>query len=360
MCDPSAIAETAPHDELALIVKAAHATEAILERYLGLAVRKAMDLESSDGFDRAVARLAAELRAGASDSEQAAIRAAVTALDIDWRKATATARRRLIQRALSDAKRRTADVPGALDVAFGKAADAVVHASRDGARRMQRLRIGAELNATDHRIIVHMRSSQTYYVRDEYGRRHDAFGKRARRIVAEGLEAGLGRSEIAGALATAAEGTIGGKSSFYWEIVAGAFVGRGRSLAQLSAYAEASLQRYRIVAVLDEVTTPVCWLLDGKVFSVERGLDLFAQAEAAPERLASINPWIRHRRDPSTGELQMYVERGGARTRIGHILHAESLRGAGSNGLIDGEKLMGLGIGPPPFHALCRTVTVGV
>ncbi|RMG47970.1 MAG: head morphogenesis protein, partial [Acidobacteria bacterium] len=268
MCGGCATAE-----DLALVAGAREAAEEILERYLRVRLRKAMNLGSARGFDRAVARLAALLRARASESDDAAVRAAVAVLDVDWRGTTPSQRRSLVARALEAAGRKTAAVPRKVQAVFGDAAAEVVRATRESVRRGQGLAIAADFNALDKRIVRHLATSQTHYVRDEYGRRHAAFGERARRIVAEGLEAGLGREDIARDLEAAARQVIAGRGSFYWEVVAGAFVSRGRSFAQLSSYAEAGIDRYVIEAVLDERTTEICRFLHGKTFSVSRGLE---------------------------------------------------------------------------------------
>lgn len=358
MCGPSATA-----DELALVVEAHGVANGLLDRYFRLGAAKALNLATPTGFNRAVARLASQLRSRASASDHAAVRAAAEVLDIDWARTTAEQRRTLIARALAAAGRKTSDVPRKVDTVFGKAADEVVRADRDGARREQRLAVGADFNALDRRVIRHLRSSQANYVRDEYRRRHEAFGEQARRIVADGLEAGLGRDDLARDLEAAAEGIIAGRASFYWDVVAGSFVARGRSFAQLSAYAEASLERYRIVAVLDEVTTPTCRFLDGKTFSVSRGLELFDRVEAAPDRIDELNPWVREQEDPRTGRRSLYVDRGGEHIAVGDIARsgfgARDDRGEFTRGL--GERELGdLGIGFPPYHGLCRTTTVGI
>jgi hypothetical protein len=357
VCAPSATA-----DDLALVVEARGVADELLDRYLRLGVGKAMNLRTPGGFDRAVTRLAALLRSRASASDHAAVKAAVEVLDVDWQRTTADQRRTLIARALAAAGRKTNGVPQKVETVFGKAADEVVRAGRDGARRDQRLAIAADFNALDRRVIRHLRASQANYVRDEYGRRHEAFGEQARRIVADGLEAGLGRDDLARDLEAAAEGIIAGTSSFYWDVVAGSFVARGRSFAQLSAYAEAGLQRYRVVAVLDEVTTPTCRFLDGKTFAVSRGLELFDRVEAAPERLEELNPWVREQEDAKTGRRSLFVERGGERVSVAEIARSgfgtRDDRGEFARGLGDRE-LGDLGIGFPPYHGLCRTTTVG-
>ncbi|MCA9557956.1 MAG: head morphogenesis protein, partial [Myxococcales bacterium] len=298
-------------DDLHLVVRAREAADEILGRYLRVRLRKAFDLGSARGFDKAVGKLGALLGATAADADDAAVRAALGALDVDWAATTAAQRRTLIGRALEAAGRRTAAVPGAVGTVFGDAATEVVQATRDAARRGQGLGIAADFNALDKRIVRHLTSSQANFVRDEYGRRNEAFGERARQIVADGLEAGLGREDIARDLERAARDVIAGRGSFYWEVVAGSFVSRGRSFAQLSSYAEAGIDRYIIEAVLDERTTEICRFLDGKTFSVQTGLQTFDQVEANPDAVKELTPWVRDGVD-AKGRQVMYVDRGGS------------------------------------------------
>ena len=83
-------------------------------------------------------------------------------------------------------------MPARIEAPFNDAAQEVVAATRTDAWRGQRLAIGAEFNAVDRRVVAHVTSSQGNFVRDEYGRRIEGFGEEARRIVAAGLEEGLG------------------------------------------------------------------------------------------------------------------------------------------------------------------------
>jgi SPP1 gp7 family putative phage head morphogenesis protein len=157
----------------------------------------------------------------------------------------------------------------------------VVATTRTDARRSQRLAIGAEFNAIDRRVIDHVTSSQGNFVRDEYGRRIESLGEEARRIVAAGLEEGLGRDDIAHALEQAARATLIDRAPFYWETVAASFIAQGRSYAQMSSYAEAGIRQYRIEAVLDEQTTNICRYLHGKTFSVADAIRRFDRIEHA-------------------------------------------------------------------------------
>ena len=270
---------------------------------------------------------------------------------------------RWIARAMEAAGRRTSGIVQAVSAQFGEAADEVVGATRDHARSAQHLGIAADFNALDHRITRHLVSSQANFVRDEYGRRLDDLGEEARRVVAEGLEAGLGRQDIAADLQRAAEKALVTRPTFYWEVVAGAFVSAGRSLAQMSAYAEAGIQRYLIEAVLDEHTTEICRYLHGKEFEVGDALRRFERIEQmdSPEDIKAEAPWVREAIDPETGRKVLFVERGGARTRIAEVTRSamgtrddpgEFTRGRNT------AELMDMGVSFPPYHGLCRSTTV--
>lgn len=356
MCEVSAIVD---HEQ---VLAARHASDHVLGRYLHVPIAKAMNLGTPRGFDRAVAELATALRARTSASEAEAVRSAVEVLDVDWRATTAEERRNLIAEAMQRAERITSAVPRLVEAVFGPAADEVVDATRTAARRGQRLNIAADFNALDRRIVEHLRTSQTTYVRDAYGRRNAAFGARARTLVADGLERGLARDDITADLQAAAEGILIGRGQFYWEVVAGAFIGQGRSFAQLSAYTEAGIERYIIEAVLDERTTEICRFLHGKSFTVGGGLRTFERIEAQPESVPrSIAPWVREAVDPDTGRKVLFVDRGGQRTAVAEVIRSGfgTRDDRGEFGRALGEQqLLDLGISFPPYHGLCRTTTV--
>ena len=360
MCNSNTL-EGSPGDRLHLLSSAREVADEILERYLRVRLHKAMDLGNAAGLDRAVAQMAARLRSEVTGADDAAVRAAVAVLDVDWGSTTASQRRALVARALDAAGRKVATVPGAVEAVFGKAADEVVAAARGAVRRGQRLAIGADFNALDRRIIDYLGSSQSIFVRVEYGRRAEAFSAQARRTVADGLEAGLGRQDIARDLAQAAQTTLAGRGSFYWEVVASSFISQGRSFGQLSAYAEAGIDRYRFEAVLDEHTTETCRFLHGKTFSVGRGLRTFERLEADPDRAKDILPWVRETNNAETGRKSLYVEQGGKRSVIAEVARSavgtRDDRGEFSRGLNDRE-LSDLGLSLPPLHGLCRSTTL--
>jgi len=323
-----------------------------------LGVSKAMDLSDTDGFDRAVATLAAQLRARAKQPETSALRAVVGVLDVDWSKTSASQRRALIRQARAAVGGLTATIPARVQAALGPAADELVSATRSNVRA-QGLSIAADFNAVDQRIIKHLTSTNGLFVTDEYGRRLSGFEGRALKLVSEGLEAGLGRDDIAASLSQAAEGLMVSRSGFYWEVVAGSFIGTGRSFSQISAYAEAGIHRYRIEAIQDEVTTEICRYLHGKTFEVRDGLDRFDAIDrlSSPQEIKSAKPWVRE----AVGEdglKTLYIMRDGERTPITDVttsaLGSRDERGSFSREL-SARELTDLGISFPPFHGLCRS-----
>lgn len=329
----------------------------LLEQVLRLPVAKAMDLGSPAGFDRASTLLAARLRRSTAPAEGDALRTALAVLDVDWGQTTAAQRRRLVSEALAAAGRATAGIPQHIQAPLGDAATAVISATRSHARQVQELAIGARFNALDVRVARHIVRAQGLFVRDEYGRRLDSFGAEARRLVASGLERGLGRDDIAGELEAAARAALVERAPFYWDVVASAFIGQGRSFAQVSSYAEAGIQTYRIEAVLDERTTHICRYLHGKTFSVAGALRKFDQVERMeePEDIKRALPWIRERLDggqltlTSAGTAIAEVTRSalGVRDDTGEF-----------RSRMAAERLGDAGLGFPPFHGLCRTTTL--
>ena len=349
-------------DRLLLVHEARVAADEMLDGYLNLPLEKAFHLGTAADFDRAVALLAAQLRRAVGRSEADAVREAMRVLDVDWGRTTAAERRRLVARAMEAAGRATAIIPRRIQAPLGEAAESVVAATRSDGRRRQRLAIAADFNALDRRSIHHVVSSQGNFVRNEYGRRLDAFGEKARSIVAEGLERGLGRADIAADLERAARAALVERAPFYWEVVASSFMGRGRSFAQMSSYAEAGIQRYVIDAVLDERTTHICRYLHGKTFSVADALHRFERVEQLeqPEDIKRETPWVRERFDRGTGRTRLYVTSSSGPTELAEVTRSafgmRDDRGDFTSLATDGV-LREVGIGFPPYHGLCRTTT---
>jgi SPP1 gp7 family putative phage head morphogenesis protein len=180
--------------------------------------------------------------------------------------------------------------------------------------------------------------------------------------VARGLEHGLGRDEIAGDLAEAAELALVDRARSYWDVVAASFVGEARSMSQMSSYAEAGIDRYMLVAVLDEHTTDTCRFLDGKVLDIADAMRTFDRLEASDDPLAikKERPWVRERVGDD-GRRVLAIDRGGESTVLAVVersgVGARADRGTFARE-VSARYLAPAGVGFPPFHGLCRTTTV--
>ena len=328
--------------DLALVGEACACADAILERYLRIHVAKALRLASPEDFDRAVAKLAALLRARATPYEEQALTDALRALDVDWPSTTSAQRRELLRRAAAAAKDALLPLADALRSPFKEAAEKATDATRRDVREAQGLDIDPTPSAFDRRVQRFMLRSQTLFVRDAGDLRVSTFGQRAREIVAGGMDRGLGRADIGADLEAAARQALVHQNAAYWEVVAAAFMGRSRSYTQIGCYAEAGITRYRIEAVMDERTSETCRRLHGRVFSVQSGLAAFARAEALDraDKLREVHPWPR--KDPNG----MHVTNDGGRMNVTARTPTRDLEAGG--------------LGFPPYHGLCRTTTIAL
>jgi len=332
--------------DFGLVSAACRCADFILGTYLDVPIEKATRLGTPEEFNLAVARLAAILRQHVDGFERGAIQAALATLDVDWAQTTSRQRAQLVAEAVHAADGGLFGAADSIRPPLEYAAKEVLGSTRHDVLRLQGLDIGTEFTALDERMMRFMTRSQTLYVRAEYGRRVEGLAESVRASVAEGMQLGLGRDDIAAALADVVGAELTG-GTFYLEVVAGAFVGRGRSYGQISSYSDAGIKNYRVEAVLDERTSEICRLLHGRVFSVAEALKKFAEGEELndPEALKHLNPWPRH--DGHGLYLMEGKKRVNLTRRAGDIPHTDGA-------------LAAMGLGFPPYHGLCRTNTVAL
>lgn len=298
----------------------AAAAEEILRGAYRIDVAKTLDPLDRNDFLAIVRRLSRALRGVAGPSEADALRRAIERLDVDWPHLAPAARGQVIRAARQALGTVEEQVLPQVDQLFEAEAERVVRGARRSAVRRFRLRIGADLGATDGRIAKFVRESQGNFVRDEYGRRRADFSHRARAIVASGVERGLGRDDIAAELSSTMSADAFDRSRDYWEVVSMVFSNRARSLTQVTAFEDAGVERYRFDAVLDEATSEVCRLLHGKVFSVSRAVERFREVERArdPALIREVQPFVQVGADRD-GNQVLFYERGGRRRAVAQV-----------------------------------------
>lgn len=162
-----------------------------------------------------------------------------------------------------------------------------------------------------------------------------------RDAIAQGIQEGLGRKDIAKRLREIMAGSpeAPGKESAYTR-VASVGVNRAHNWGGAFALEAAQVETYTWRAVSDERSCARCMLFDGRTFSTAPAMSLVRRALAKPpEAIEKISPWPLE--DAETGEP--YIERGGRR---------ESLKGK------DEAWLQEQGMGLPPLHCSCRCVVL--
>jgi len=338
----------------------ADAAEEILGKVLR--VEKVLDPLDRNDFMMIVRRLSRALQGVARPAEDAALQRAIERLDVDWPNLTPQAHDQVVRAARQSLRTVEDQVLPQVEQIFEAEADRVVGRARRSTVRRFGLRIGADLTSTDERIAKFTRESQGNFVRDEYGRRREEFSRRARDIVAAGVDRGLGRDDIVQELTEAMGREAFDRSRDYWEVVSMVFTNRARTFTQLGAFAEAGIQRFRFEAVLDEATSEVCRFMHGKVFTVERAMDRFRQVERArdPERIREEQPFVQVGADDEGNEVLFY-ERGGRRRAVAQVdepaVGQRDEVGQYSRELSPAQ-LEAAGVCVPPLHGRCRSTIV--
>ena len=330
-----------------------------------VALTKALDPLDPRDFLVMVERMSQRLIGKTASTESAAMKAAMRALDVDWANLSAAASERAVTAAsiaLDAAKR------GALPVVrqeFELQAPRIVGDTRTATRRRFDLNIEASMSEFDEKIAEHLRKSQTAFVTDAYGRRSEAFSAAAREKVAQGMERGLGRVDIAADLQRMTGAAALARGPDYWRVVAGAFMNRARVGSLVSSFSEARIERFRVTAVLDQRTTICCRFMDGKTFSVSSSLETMKSTMATekPEDIRYLQPWIERGKDEDGNAILYYKQRDGSRQVVADVIRSGVGR-ADDRGefraRMSDAKLEATGISMPPYHRTCRTTVTTI
>jgi len=340
-----------------LYAEGARAAEELLRGVCRVDVAKALDPLDPKDFLAIVQRLSNTLRGATKRAEADALRRAIAKLDVDWPELSSEARNQVVA-ASRKALRSVADqVLPAVDRTFAAEATSLVRGTKQAAIERFDLGIEADLTRTDERIARFARASQGNFVRDEYGRRADAFSAKAREIVASGLERGLGRDDISEELSTTLSAQGLNRSKAYWDMISMTFANRARTNTELAAFEEAGVSTYRYEAVMDAATSAICRFLNGREASVSKAMDRFHEVEKArdPEAIREIQPWVQVGADED-GNQVLYYERGGRRHAVARIEDpaSEDSDPSFSAALTD-EQLEAAGLVVPPAHGHCRS-----
>jgi hypothetical protein len=322
---------------------------------------------SRKGLAQRIRSLTRALRRAISRKEREALKGALKELGaVDWVGISATARTAAI---VAASARIIAVGAEAAPIVEKIILDHVETMTRAAAKAAGPPRFVPTFDAVDEQVIRHAAESQAAFVRDEFGRRADALSRKARKIVANGIRDGLDPKTIGSDLSSSLGIQGANRSRAYWESVSSIHMVRARSYGQLKAYDAAGIQRFRNVAVLDEVTTRQCRFMHGQEFEVQGGLDAYAAVAAAgPESVVDLQPFLqwgklKDAEGNLTGDNLIYYKQGEQRLQVAKVTEdafgTKDERGKFS-GALDETALAEAGIQTPPYHGRCRTTIAAV
>ncbi len=207
--------------------------------------------------------------------------------------------------------------------------------------------------------ITNVVTSQMVYVKDSYGRRADEIDDLAKQVVASGLERGLGRDDISGELATKLGPLGADRTANYFDLIANDFANKARTSTQLNTFERAGIIRYRFHSIMDQATSEICRLLNGRVFSVEKAAERMRHAMRLedPEEIRNVRPWVQTGTNDAGNQI-LYFNRGGARHVVAHVDEAGEgqLDRAGKySNQMSNKALEAAGVTVPPCHSHCRS-----
>lgn len=350
-------------DDWRYFARAALAAEDLLERVaLVEKARPKISILSRRGFDQTVRRLVGKLSTITGPADAEAIRKAARALDRRWDRMPASERNAVIRAAAEGLLEVPKVVVPKITPVITQEIGSVVTAAKEATAAAHGLTIGASFTAQDERIVSFAATSQGAYVTDQYGARAAAFEQKARDIVSDGLEQGLGREDIGERLAAELTHPALGRSEAYWDQVASIHVGRARSYGQLASYTDAGIEEFAISAALDEVTCVICRLMNGKTFEVTAAMDSYARVAASKDPYAAEDeqPFIRVGRTED-GRQFLYASSGGQDHVLAHVISdatGERDERGRYGKVAPPAKFSSVGCSHPPFHGSCRCFTI--
>lgn len=332
----------------------AHTLDWFLEDLFRLPVRKALDPNDPSDFAAICNQLAKATQGLVQGAEAKALKAALDSLDVDWKGMNAATKAKVVL-AAKQAVNPVKSVLPKVEEHFEANALKLGMQTKGSTKKTFGFSISPDLTAVQVKSLQAVAFSSANYVRDEYGKRSDVFGLKAKQIVVEELAKGTTNKEIAERLRTELAAQQFNRSQAYWAVVANAFANRARVFTNLSSYQEAGIIAFRVVSVLDERTSHVCRFMHGKQFPVESAMKAYDRAEEGEVKQAQ--PWVSVTTNDK-GQEQLYITRpNGARTTLATVTQS-GMGQVDEPGKFSGRSnasLEKLGVMTPPFHGHCRT-----
>jgi len=206
-------------------------------------------------------------------------------------------------------------------------------------------------NLTDDLARGWLKGDARYWIGQAYGPGiGDVIARTAQNL---GIEHGLGRAAVGRALRDAF-GDAFNRHDTYWRGLAANCINRARNFGGVESMVQAGVETFEIIAVMDQRTSPICRLMNGKIFRLEHAVTQRDRLIASndPEAVKVIAPW----RSPDEVRSALGLPKG----------YLPPLPGEGQGtvaevskaGESDGDRLARIGMTLPPYHYHCRTTYV--
>lgn len=311
-------------------------------------------------FTRRFTELATALRITFRRDEARALDRIAEVLDVDWPTLNEVQRAKVLRDA--------ADVLRGLPVGLrGRTLDRVQAAAIRMERRARvaaRREFGLNVPARPPRARIEAATAQSRltpdFIEGEFERRANKFEEVALLGVLAGINLGQTPAQINTRLAGLTDAFV--RRPDYFGGVAASVLNRARTDALLGAFAEVGVATYEVRSARDDRVCPKCWLMDGQRFSVESGTAIMGAAGKArsPRAMLRANPFLRQGRTP-TGQQIVYIPGpGGDRQIVAFVAESAAGERPRFRAAWDADRLTKAGIGPPPYHPICRCGVIPV
>lgn len=313
-----------------------------------LQVRKAdPSIFSEAGFIQEVLKEANEIRKVVGDNVDKVMSRVKRSANVNWAEATSAQKTKIVRELGNLIKGLPSQFSPGVSVVLDERGKVVNQKTKKALNKKHRkISVETTFNQVDQAGVEALRETTSVFFGQEYEKQADRFRTRAQKTIADGLEKGFGRREIARDLSN--EFRDSAIHEHYWTTVAAVHTNRARSFSSAATFIEAGITQYEILAVQDERTTPICRFMDGKVFSVGEAVGQFEAFEAAEDL------------DEVRNRVMPFMRVKGGEIVLPSGRRVAEIGPKGFKRAMNTKKLNAAGIHMPPYHFGCRTTVVPV
>lgn len=214
------------------------------------------------------------------------------------------------------------------------------------------LQITPTLSLQDTGTIRVLNQNSTSLMPQSFAKQSRDVAQRMYAAVVAGVEQGLSLDQIVDDIVKELPGEVDKRQKRWTKVAAHSVIGRARSYSQLASYLEAGITEMLYDAVIDEVTTPTCMFLHGKVIETQAAYTYHKQVIEGGEDMVESFPWVQVRSNKAEG-TRLYVNKGGVPVPIASASPGGEMTWAEGMNM---KTATGIGI-HPPSHARCRSTT---